>query len=58
MKEYASFEDLDKRYENRNVMTELEWCSNHVKSGYMTVQDAEFFRWLCRRAYNEIKMGL
>lgn len=55
MRNRKSFEELDEKYKNRSVLTELDWCRNHVKSGYITTQDAEFYRWLFNKAYKIAK---
>lgn len=58
MRSKKSFDELDERYKNRNVLTEVDWCRKHIKSGYITAREAEFYRWLFNKVYHWIKEGI
>ena len=44
---------IRRKYENRNLMQELEWVSHYPPSG-MSNQDKAFIRWLAMTAYDKI----
>ena len=44
---------IRRKYENRNLMQELEWVSHYPPSG-MSNQDRAFIRWLAMTAYDKI----
>ena len=44
---------IRRKYENRNLMQELEWVSHYPPSG-MSNQDKSFIRWLAMTAYDKI----
>lgn len=44
---------IRRKYENRNLMQELEWVSHYPPSG-MSNQDRDFIRWLAMTAYDKI----
>ena len=44
---------IRRKYENRNLMQELEWVSHYPPSG-MSNQDRAFIRWLAMTAYDTI----
>ena len=45
---------IRRKYENRNLMQELEWVSHYPPSG-MSNQDRDFIKWLAMTAYDKIK---
>lgn len=45
---------IRRKYENRNLMQELEWVSHYPPSG-MSNQDRDFIKWLAMTAYDRIK---
>ena len=44
---------IRRKYENRNLMQELEWVSHYPPSG-MSNQDRDFIKWLAMTAYDKI----
>ncbi len=51
----GEYKRLCEKYKNKNLREELEWASNHAQPGYLNKQDAQFVRWLCAAALEEIK---
>ena len=44
---------IRRKYENRNLMQELEWVAHYPPSG-MSNQDRDFIKWLAMTAYDKI----
>jgi len=48
-------QELNEKYKGRDLQEELAWMWHHgFRMGYLSKADAEFARWLCGAAYNEI----
>lgn len=45
----------EEKFKDRNLMEELSWGTYGIKGGYLRESHAEFLRWLCGAAYDEIK---
>ena len=46
---------LLEKYRDRNIKEELCWCMQYTKHGYMDKDEAEFYSWMCLKAYLYIK---
>ena len=46
---------LCEKFKDRKLLTELDFCSEYPKQGFMTRADADFYEWLCYSAYTRIK---
>ena len=44
---------IRRKYENRNLMQELDWVAHYPPSG-MSNQDRDFIKWLAMTAYDKI----
>lgn len=57
MAERKDFGELCYIYGNRNLREELGWAACNTQSGYLSIRNAEYYRWLAYASYYEI-LGL
>lgn len=52
------FEKLEEKFKNRNLLTELAYCRDHIKNGYITGPESEFYKWLFYKSHKIITEDL
>lgn len=49
-------EQLKAMYKDRDIETELKYTAEHIlRTGYFSMQETDFIRWLCYAALDRIK---